>query len=254
MSLRRRPAGSRASQASSNALLTGCTESPRYQRVFHGERCAVVATSRSPSHLMLATPTQPGTTSRAGKPWSGGSSAPFISSAISTSSSALPTGSGRRTGPWSTPSQTYGSSSPRAMTSTASGRSPARSSTSPSATPRQRAAPMPPSFHGVPSTGVPCWAGEQVTTSAAGALDDRVQAASRQPFEVAVRQRERTSDPEAVHAEAVAIDGDQRRPAVGADEEPLGRERLADRSTRPQDIDDHAQAAVTGWRTTAQKP
>ena len=34
---------------------------------------------------------------------------------------------------------------------------PARSSTSASGTPRQRATPIAPSFHGVPAAGVPCW-------------------------------------------------------------------------------------------------
>ena len=79
--------------------MTGWTERPSYHVVFHGESSGASDTSSAPSHLMLAIPTQPGTTSRAGKPWSSGSALPFISSAISTSSSALPTGSGRRTEP-----------------------------------------------------------------------------------------------------------------------------------------------------------
>ena len=53
---------------------------------------------------MLAMPTQPGTISRAGNPWSRGSGSPFISQAISTSSSAFAIGSGRRTRPWFSPS------------------------------------------------------------------------------------------------------------------------------------------------------
>ncbi|RAS66878.1 hypothetical protein C8D87_103217 [Lentzea atacamensis] len=56
---------------------------------------------------MLAIPTHPGTTSRAGYPWSTGSSAPFISQAASTSSKALVTGNGRRTRPKFTPPVTY---------------------------------------------------------------------------------------------------------------------------------------------------
>ena len=48
---------------------------------------------------MLAMPTQPGTISRAGKPWSGSSGEPFISSATSVSSSAFSIGIGRRTRP-----------------------------------------------------------------------------------------------------------------------------------------------------------
>ena len=61
--------------------------------VFHGELTPKLRVTRSsPSHLMLAMPTQPGTTRRAGKPWSRGSGAPFISKATSTSSKALPMG------------------------------------------------------------------------------------------------------------------------------------------------------------------
>ena len=60
-------------------------------------------TSNDPNHLMLAIPTHPGTTSRAGNPWSTGSGEPFISYATSTSSNALATGSGRRTRPRFTP-------------------------------------------------------------------------------------------------------------------------------------------------------
>ena len=38
----------------------------RYHFVFHGEVSSVSETSRDPSHLMLAMPTQPGSTSRTG--------------------------------------------------------------------------------------------------------------------------------------------------------------------------------------------
>ena len=38
----------------------------RYHLVFQGDVSAVVVTRSSPSHLMLAIPTQPGTISRAG--------------------------------------------------------------------------------------------------------------------------------------------------------------------------------------------
>ena len=51
----------------------------RYCVVFQGEKSGRSATSIRPSHLMLAMPIQPGTTSRAGAPWSGGSGSPFIS-------------------------------------------------------------------------------------------------------------------------------------------------------------------------------
>ena len=43
------------------------------------------------------------------------------------------------------------------MTSTARRLMPARSSSSPRGTPRQRATPTAPSFHCVPAAGVPCW-------------------------------------------------------------------------------------------------
>ena len=121
--------------------------------MFQGEKSSRSATSIRPSHLMFAIPTQPGTTSRAGAPWSGGSGSPFISYATSTSSNALPTGSGRRTWPWPVTS----ASRPSGMTSTARQLMPARSSSSPSGTPRQRATPIAPSFHCVPDAGVPCW-------------------------------------------------------------------------------------------------
>ena len=152
---------SRASHGSSNALLTGWVLSPWYQRVFHGELRRAVETSIEPTHLMLATPIQPGTTSRAGKPWSGGSSAPFISNASSASSSALAIGSGRRTWPWSAPSALTRASRPSGITSTASARSPARSSTADSGTPRQRASPIAPSRHWVPEAGVLCWSAKK---------------------------------------------------------------------------------------------
>ena len=77
-----RPAAS-PSHGSSNALLTDLRrrvdEPRRYHFVFHGEHSGVVETSMRPTHLMLAIPIQPGTTSRTGKPWSGGSGSPFIS-------------------------------------------------------------------------------------------------------------------------------------------------------------------------------
>ena len=50
-----------------------------YCVVFQSERSGVAETSICPTHLMFATPTQPGTTSRTGKPWSSGSGWPFIS-------------------------------------------------------------------------------------------------------------------------------------------------------------------------------
>ena len=71
----------------------------RYHLVFHGEVSSVVATSSEPSHLMLAMPTQPGSTSRTGKPWSGSRGSPFIPHASRASSRALLTGNGRRTRP-----------------------------------------------------------------------------------------------------------------------------------------------------------
>ena len=71
----------------------------RYHLVFHGEVSSVRATSSDPSHLMLAIPTQPGSTSRSGAPWSGNSGAPFIPQARRASSRALATGNGRRTAP-----------------------------------------------------------------------------------------------------------------------------------------------------------
>lgn len=43
------------------------------------------------------------------------------------------------------------------MTSTASPRTPASSSTSRNSTPFHSATPMPPSVHAVPGAGVPCW-------------------------------------------------------------------------------------------------
>ena len=43
------------------------------------------------------------------------------------------------------------------MTSTRAAAMPARSSSSPRGTPRQRATPTAPSFHCVPAAGVPCW-------------------------------------------------------------------------------------------------
>ncbi len=102
--------GSTAPSASSQALRTGLVvsgglsagQSPpviRYHLVFHGEVSGELDTSRDPSHLMLAMPTQPGTTRRSGKPWSGSSVRPLAPHASRASSSALPTGIGRRTGP-----------------------------------------------------------------------------------------------------------------------------------------------------------
>ena len=122
----------------------------RYHFVFQGEVSAVVVTRSSPSHLMLAIPTQPGTISRTGKPWSGGSGSPFIPQAMSTSSSALAMGSGRRTRPWFTPPSTYGSSRPTAITCTAESSSPACRRIVPSGTPVQRATPIAPRPHWVP--------------------------------------------------------------------------------------------------------
>src|SRR4051812_29347914 len=72
-----RPAGSSACQGSSHAERTGLTVSGsvsdgwsppviRYHLVFHGEVSSDRDTSREPSHLMLAMPTQPGSTSRSG--------------------------------------------------------------------------------------------------------------------------------------------------------------------------------------------
>src|SRR5690349_10687528 len=66
----RLPAGSVAPGASSKALLTGCTPSGfefdgycgptmRYWAVFQNDCCGVRDTSIEPTHLMLATPTQP---------------------------------------------------------------------------------------------------------------------------------------------------------------------------------------------------
>ena len=54
----------------------------RYHFVFHGEVSSVSATSRDPSHLMLAMPTQPGSTSRTGKPCRTGSGPLTIDDAI----------------------------------------------------------------------------------------------------------------------------------------------------------------------------
>ena len=82
-----RPRGTRpatpSTSATSSTLLTGIRPSSasaplqplpciRYHRVFHGESSTRVVTRSSPSHLMLAMPTQPGTTRRAGNPWSRG--------------------------------------------------------------------------------------------------------------------------------------------------------------------------------------
>ena len=67
--------------------------------MFHGEVSSELATSSEPSHLMLAMPTQPGSTSLTGKPWSGSNGSPFMPQTSSASSSALATGNGLRTGP-----------------------------------------------------------------------------------------------------------------------------------------------------------
>ena len=65
--------------------------------MFHGDVSGWSDTSMLPSHLIEAMPTHPGTTRRAGNPWSGGSGSPFISYATSASSSALAMGRGLRT-------------------------------------------------------------------------------------------------------------------------------------------------------------
>ena len=75
---------------SSQAVRTGSTVSGglsagydgpviRYHLVFKGEVSVVRATSSEPSHLMLPMPTQPGSTRRSGKPWSGSSALPLAS-------------------------------------------------------------------------------------------------------------------------------------------------------------------------------
>jgi hypothetical protein len=47
--------------------LTTCSENERgYHFVFHGDHSRVVETSMRPTHLTLAIPIQPGTTSRTG--------------------------------------------------------------------------------------------------------------------------------------------------------------------------------------------
>src|SRR3954469_11144707 len=59
--------GSVASHGNSNALLTTCSENERgYHFVFHGDHSRAVETSIRPTHLTLAIPIQPGTTSRTG--------------------------------------------------------------------------------------------------------------------------------------------------------------------------------------------
>ena len=108
------PAGSSASQGSSQAERTGLVVSGgasagwspplmRYHSVDHGEASSEVETSSEPSHLMLAMPTQPGSTSRTGKPWSGARSSPLTPQTSRASSRAFSTGNGRRTGPRSMP-------------------------------------------------------------------------------------------------------------------------------------------------------
>jgi hypothetical protein len=67
-----RPACKRAPNGSSNALLTACRVSgcpaSWYCVVFQVENSGWSATSIRPTHLMFATPTQPGTTTRSGAP------------------------------------------------------------------------------------------------------------------------------------------------------------------------------------------
>ena len=80
-----------------------------------------------PTHLMLLTPTHPGTTTRAGKPWSGGIRSPFIAYATMVSGSiAFATDMGR---------STAASSRPVGITSTAVGLMRARCRISLSGTP-----------------------------------------------------------------------------------------------------------------------
>jgi hypothetical protein len=125
--------------------VTGFLFSPKappvstYFSVFQGEKSGPSETWIRPSHLTLATAPQRGTTTRAGKPWSGGSGSPFIPRArIVSSSRAFSTGSGRRI---------LTESRLSSITSRAVFFSPARSSISPRGMPVHSATPTAPSRH-----------------------------------------------------------------------------------------------------------
>ncbi|HEX5621479.1 MAG TPA: hypothetical protein VFX51_23850 [Solirubrobacteraceae bacterium] len=171
---------------------------------------------------MLATPTQPGTTSRAGKPWSGASSAPFhlerdqhVVDRLADGQRA-PDAAGVQIGVVEAVAHDVDRVGLQAgaVEDLAERDTPPLRRADPAELPRR-------ALH-----RRALLAHEEVAAAAAGALDHRRQRARGQALEVGVAQRERTSDTGAVDVQAPAGGVDQRRARVVADEEPLGRNEV----------------------------
>ena len=177
----------------------------RYHFVFQGESSAVVVTRSSPSHLMLAMPTHPGTISRAGKPVVAGQRLAVHRPGDQDVVDRL----GDRQRPpdpavVDARRTTYGSSRPTAITWTALGGTPACRSTVASGTRssgRRRSRPGP--------TGCPAWvcpAAPRIAAPVAGALERPLVGPARERLEVGERVRRVPDDP---------VTGHQQPPGAG---------------------------------------